>query len=226
MKEILLFTGGVDSFIAYFYLNRPPCLYVDLGHRYAEKEKKNVMRIAKKVGMDLRIESCLKLGKWEEEDANIPMRNMFLVMIGSYFADRIYLITQRGEMSIPDRSKEFYKKASEIISFLHGKKKEVYSPFFNMTKQDIVGWYKEQGLDLDLLKETISCFSSAEGRCGRCPACFRQWVAFSYNGIDVDFRNDITKWEGIKTYKKKLLKGEYEERRTKQTLEVLRRYGL
>jgi len=136
------------------------------------------------------------------------------------------MITQRGELSIPDRSPEFFDEATKMLTFLHGKYKEVVTPFLKLTKQDMVSWYKMQGLDLELLKQTSGCFSEEEGSCGNCPACFRQWIAFAYNDITLTFNRDITKWEGIKEYKQKMLDGKYEKRRTKQTLEVLRKYEL
>ena len=44
-KDILLFSGGLDSYIAYFYLQNPTCLFIDLKHKYAEIEKRTVCRL-------------------------------------------------------------------------------------------------------------------------------------------------------------------------------------
>ena len=233
-KEILLFSGGIDSLCAYFYLNKPKCLYVKLGHKYQDEELKAVKNIAEKYDIDLEIEEMEFIGKFEEDDANIPMRNLFLSMIASFYADKIWLIVQKGETGsrgeAPDRTKDFFVNTSLTLSILNKRNIEIDSPFWNLTKQDLVQWVLDNVEDSkEILSNSFSCFNPIDGKqCGKCSACFRQFISLAYNGIDVKDRmvHDITKWDGIKNYVKKMKDGQYEEERTKQTKKVLKRYGL
>jgi len=229
MKTVLLFTGGIDSLVAHYYLDlelKEPhdLLYFNLGHRYSKQEMENAKQLAGRMGVDLRVEDFIKLGRFEEPDANIPARNLYLIMgAASLGYDKIYLIVQRGETSIPDRTLSFFINASSLLSTLYERDIEVDSPFWNMTKQDMVKWYKEKGLDTSLLIDTRSCYSPTKEECGNCPACFRKYVALVYNDIQPKFE---LKEEIISYYKEKLLKHEYDSVREKQTIEALKKVGL
>jgi len=94
---ILLFSGGLDSFVAWHFLNNPPTLYVGLGHRYMVHEIEMVKKLIPATIMET---NMLNLGAWEKKDANIPLRNAFLVMIASYYDKDVALIVQQGEMEI------------------------------------------------------------------------------------------------------------------------------
>ena len=85
---ILLFSGGLDSYIAWDYLGRPKTLYFDIGHKYCVHEIERI----KELVPDTIIDSRLRLSDWEEKDANIPMRNVFFVMMASFYGDRIVLV--------------------------------------------------------------------------------------------------------------------------------------
>jgi len=218
---ILLFSGGLDSFIAYHYLNKPKTLYVNLQHRYAVHEIEKV----KELIPDTIIDDRLFLGDWEEKDANIPLRNAFLTMIASNHADDIVLVVQRGEMEIPDRSPFFFNNFAEHLSFLHGKRITLTSPFFTMTKTDMVKWYLDGGLDPNILLKTRSCYSPTDKPCGNCSACFRRWVAFFNNDIHETMEQAIEYFDGLKKYVDKLERGMYEKRRTDETLLALKKAG-
>jgi 7-cyano-7-deazaguanine synthase in queuosine biosynthesis len=230
-KEILCFTSGIDSLIAWFYLKKPKCIYFKLGHRYEEEELASVKKLAEKLKMDLLIKEIPFLGEFEEPDANIPCRNALIMIAASLYADTVWLVVQKGETSIPDRSQEFFRDMNKMVMFLHGKeKKSIRSPFFEMTKQDMCEWFiKNVPKAEELLKMTFSCFNPIKGKgCGQCGACFRKFIALEYNGIDTKdlFVNDIKKWEGIKEYAKKFKAGMYDKRRERQTVKVLKEQGL
>jgi len=232
---VLLFSGGLDSFIAYHMLKEKfpkkkiYGLFVNLHTPYSEKELKVVKELSFKTRMDLLLQDC-NIAKWmtEEWGYTIPCRNLLLTAIGSYFSNKIYLISQRGETEIADRTHRFFKEASEEFSIFYGERIKV-GKVVNMTKQDMVKWYLKRGYNPNLLKETVSCFEKTESKlhCGKCPSCLRKAVALSYNGIDISdiFENDVTKSELIPKYIEKMKKGLYEKRRTRQTLEVFKKWG-
>ena len=38
MSDVLLFSGGIDSVSAWFYMGKPKCVYVDMMTKYSPKE--------------------------------------------------------------------------------------------------------------------------------------------------------------------------------------------
>lgn len=234
-NSLLLFSGGIDSLVGYFYLNRPSCLYVALRHRYMLKEYRAVSRIQFRLGNDLTISKNLDLKDSEKFDSTIPLRNALLLSIASEFIvnkddyDKyyIYLIVQKGEVSIPDRKPEFFEEISKFLSFLWEKEVVCTSPFFEMTKSDVIKWYLDNVGNIDLLKETVGCFSEGYGNCGLCQSCLRRAVSLYYNNIEcLDwFVNDVRKNPFIPEYINKMKKGLYDEQRTKETLSVFEKWG-
>jgi 7-cyano-7-deazaguanine synthase in queuosine biosynthesis len=223
-----MFSGGLDSLIAWYYLGKPKVVHVSLGHRYAASELVTVTSLAKQLDMDLVIDKRLSLGDYEAPDAYIPMRNLFLAMIGALYGDRVYMVFQYGEQSIPDRSPAFLEKATEMLSFLNGRKIIVDSTFLTMTKADMIKWYlNEYKGDPSILSRTFSCYSDhLMMPCGACAACFRRWVAFELNCLPTKFLNDITTWPGIKGYVDRIKAGKYDLIRAAEIETVLRRHGL
>ena len=76
---------------------------------------------------------------------------------------------------------------------------------------------------------TYSCFSEEPGRCGRCKACARAFIALSYAEIEIPvdfFETDILAWEGWKEYRNQIEGRGMEERRAQQTREVMVKRGI
>lgn len=176
---ILCFSGGLDSFVAYHYLNKPKTIYFDLGHRYVGNE----VKVVRKLLPNTIIETGLNLSRWEARDANIPMRNLFLSAYAALYDPEVVLVVQKGEMDIPDRSPTFFNMMTFNISFLTGKNCVVSTPFYDMTKTQMVAWYIKEGCNVRKLLETRSCYGVKDLPCGECSACFRRWVALTNNGI-------------------------------------------
>jgi len=226
----LLLSGGVDSYVAYLYLGKPPCIYIDTGAKYSIRESAAVDELMfHNRDLGLKKNFSLDLREFEHPDANIPFRNLLLITIAAEYFDKIFIVCQRGEQSIPDRTNKFFEDASKLLSYLKGTKVEIVNVFADMTKQDIVAWYLTNSHDIDILKKyTWSCFDNKRGRCGECATCFRLWVALRYNNVDTTgwFMNDVRLWGGIPDYVRKMKAGEYELRRTEQTMQVLKKEGL
>jgi 7-cyano-7-deazaguanine synthase in queuosine biosynthesis len=231
--KVLMFSGGVDSLCAYFFLKKvgvvvDRLLYVALGHRYQRQELNAISRIALFPyfkDTELIIETGINLGKWEQPDAYIPLRNLFLACVGSLYGNEVYFVFQEGEQSIPDRTRQFTASATNILSYLHSRQVYVKGLFMDMTKVELVKWYLENVGDVDLISETFSCFNPIDHTpCKRCGACFRKWVAFKLNNLPI-FDID-TSWHGLKEYKEKALRNEYGDKRSKEILQALSLIGL
>jgi 7-cyano-7-deazaguanine synthase len=216
-EKILLFGGGIDSYVAYHYLKKPQTVYFNLGHKYAQKERIKVQQLIPTTIID----RSIYLGDIEQKDSHILYRNLFLVLLASAkYSDNIYLCGVKDDR-VEDNNKDFYARASELMSLLSGRKITVSSPFIDMTKDEVVKLYlKHYGTTDDLLA-TYSCFSEIEmNYCGKCPACFRKWIVLRNNGLKIDFYNE----ELIEEYRQKCLKGVYDPDRARITLGVIDEY--
>jgi 7-cyano-7-deazaguanine synthase in queuosine biosynthesis len=184
------------------------------------------MEMVKKLIPKTTIDDRLNLADWEEKGANIPLRNAFLIMIASKYDKDVVLVLQRGEMEIPDRSVYFVNTFGEWLTFLWNEQVTVSTPFFDMTKTDMVKWYLDRGLDPNILISTRSCYSPEEKPCGNCAACFRRWVAFTNCGLEEEYDYPIKNFDGLKKYVDKMQRGLYEEKRTSETLLALKKAGI
>jgi len=220
---LLMYSGGMDSYIAWKFLREPETIYFDFGHRYSEWEKLAIEQTIP----DTIIDSSINLSQWEEPDANIPLRNAFLIMMASNYDKDLVLVVQRGEMSIPDRSYPFFSKFGAWLTWMRGEGKSytISSPFFNLTKTEMVRWYVDEGHDVEQLLLTRSCFSEVGLPCGQCGACFRRWVALTNNDLEEEYTNNILEWDHISDYVEKMKKGMYDELRTKETFKALQAAG-
>lgn len=215
--KLLLYSGGMDSFIAWEYLNRPATLYVDLQHRYAKQEMDAIIDTIPWTIIDKR----LSLKDQEDKDAHIPMRNAFLLMIASFYNNDIVLVVQKGEMTIPDRSDKFFQSFGSWLSWMNNTTMKISTPFADMTKTQMVTWYLDSNLPIEMLLRTRSCFSNTSTPCGACAACFRRWVALQNNGLHENYLLPMLQWDGVKEYVTKMEQGKYDEMRTKETMQAL-----
>ena len=229
LSEILLMSGGLDSYVAWLKLNKPPCLHFQKHSKYSGNEYRAVIRLKHlHPEMTLIFRNVLWLRKFEQPDAHIPMRNVHFVSIASHLADKIYLPCQLGEREIPDRSDKFFREYSQFLAWQYGREKTIDPVFWEETKGDLIKWYIEQGYPIENLKKTYSCFSGERERCGRCKSCFRLACALEYNGIQIDdwFSKNPFDWEGVSEYIKHIKLGQYEPRRAEQMKSVLKKRGL
>jgi len=200
-KEVLLFTSGVDSFIAREFLidsgHDIDCLYFNHGGRYTNHEVEKIKSLLYPVIIDTR----LNLGDIEEDDAHIPNRNiLFTTLALSLGYKKVWL---GGSLSdrVGDNKSEVYQRYSELLTTVNEEYCRIDSPFYDCYKDDMVRWYtrRHPASRIDLLKDTFSCFNPLDeekerdvyvqglkGRyvtkeCMNCPACFRK-SAVLYSG--------------------------------------------
>ena len=76
MTKILLYSGGLDSWLI-SRLWRPDIkLYVDMKTKYSSKEISNLYKNEDQFNL-----IDFTLGQWERDDAIIPLRNLYLIMV-------------------------------------------------------------------------------------------------------------------------------------------------
>lgn len=185
VKKVLLYSGGMDSWLISKIWNPDIKLYIDINSSYSKEE---IKRLPKDVVLE-----NLDLSKWEREDKIIPLRNLFFAMIGSFYGDEICLGATAGDRVL-DKSPEFAKMSSQLLSFLYSKQHwtdersiRINVDFKNNSKTMLVKKYKENGGDLDeAFNESFSCYCPDDkgNECWNCKPCFRKWVAFKNNGYN------------------------------------------
>lgn len=197
--KVLLMSGGVDSFIAYYLLGKPNIIYFDINSGYSEAEKANLL----KMYPDIIIDNTLSfLGKMERDNFYIPYRNIFFMLIASLkYSHNVYLGGTRDD-SMPDNNKTVYKIMSKLLSVISHEKVKITSPFWSMSKVDICQEF-DRRFDGSLLLNTYSCYLGKEEECAKCIACFKKRVALFSVGIELpfygnkvisDYKNNINKY--------------------------------
>ena len=215
-KEVLCLSGGLDSVIAHYYLKEKlgyavDTIYFDYGG-YCSDE----IPVVKGMFPNTIIDSDLTLSKWNESDPNayVPYRNlMFAAKAASYGYEIVFMAGVKDDV-VEDKSPEAFKLMSCALSKLGKKLVDVKSPFWDMTKAQIVEWFLKdsevKSIARRILHESLSCYAPINGEaCLCCPSCFRKWNALWENGIQSNFLNE----DMMRLYYKKAMNEEYIEER-------------
>lgn len=227
-RQVLLFSGGLDSYPAWHYLGRPPTVYFNLGHRYLGPELAAITELAERCGIPVEISDELNLAQWEAPDAIIPMRNVYLAMLAANRAETAWCVGVRGD-HVADKSPEAFAEISAFISRYTGSPFTLDSPFWSMTKTEIVAWYLAEGLPAEDLLLTYSCSRDDESRvhCGRCSSCLRRWISLVNNDVTADFELDPWTWERVGSYYVPAMRdGTYPDHRANEFFAALQKVGV
>ncbi len=215
---ILCFSGGVDSYIAWHYLGTPPTVYFQLGTKYSIKEQKVVEKLIPNTIIDF----SLDLESRELPNSYVPFRNLHLALLASKYDHQIIIVGLKDDMVEDKTPSAFGHMTACMNSIEKDKDYFVTSPFWHMTKEEIVAWYMKTVGDVYPLLRTVSCYSEEDTNyCGKCPSCFRKWVAFRSNRIEIEFYNHPL----MKEYVSKARQGIYNEKRNIAILREVERYG-
>ena len=232
--HVVLYSGGPDSLITYHTLKeryrgndeqKVIPVYFDLGHRYLFQEQLAVILTVP----ETRFHSELGfIGNWEEDDAHIYMRNIFLTMVATrhYPNSYIHLSVQKDELEVPDRRPQTFAAMNALFAAMDIPS-AVTSLWTYKDKVDMVIQYCATGGSLKRLFNTWSCYNPTENgqliHCGDCPACIRRHLAFVYAiGEDgTDYLVDPKSSETAKTYLARAKAGYYSEDRNRRILSVL-----
>ena len=192
MKKVLLYSGGMDSWLIDKIWKPDIKLYVNIHTRYSEKELEKLDTSNVQV-------FDFPLGMWERDDAIIPLRNLYLVMVACNITGsedvEICLGATNGDRVL-DKSYEFVNKTNDLLNYLYqpqhwipeGKKVKVCIDFKDKTKTDLIKLFVENGGNIDdAFKQSFSCYNPVDGHeCWSCKPCFRKFVSFAVNGYEFD----------------------------------------
>lgn len=208
MNDILCFSGGLDSYIAWHYLGKPPTIYFDTRLPHCAKELEMVTHITEgKVIIDHSLDFS------SEKEIYIPHRNMLFASRASVYGDRVWIAGVKDDM-VEDKTENAFNLMSICLSTIGKKNVTVDSPFWSMTKTDICKWYikheKRNGkklgeIEYNLANKSISCYLNGTAPCYMCKSCFRKACAMYNSGLGYCFING----DMVKEYYNKALNENY-----------------
>ena len=183
--KVLLYSGGMDSWLVRQLWKPDVLLYVNMDTEYSQQEMSKLPDDCKVV--------TLPLGQWERADGIIPCRNLILATIASNYGEVIALGATRDDL-VFDKTSFFAYQASQMLTYLNspqhwtaGREIEVTLPYKHLSKSELLKQYVDvcNGDLHTAFSSTFSCyFPTPEGsECWECKACFRKWIAFANNGL-------------------------------------------
>ena len=179
MKKVLLYSGGMDSYIINYLWKPDVKLYIDYG---TEQNKEEIKRLPKDV-----IIKKVDLKEYIENDGKntIPLRNLLFANIAINYGDIVALGGVRDDLHY-DKSRRFARRATKLFNSVLTKedskrKVKIVVPYRKYTKRELLQLYVASGGDLEKLKsESWSCYTPQNGKaCGKCNPCKRKEKAIS-----------------------------------------------
>lgn len=227
-KKVLLYSGGMDSWLISQIWKPDVLLYVNINGRYNKQEMSHLPE-------DVVIEN-LDLSKWERPDKIIPLRNLYLIMLASNYGDKICLGATAGDRVL-DKSFTFAEKTTDLLRYLYSpqwwnptqRDIEVCLDFKDKTKTEILQMYLDQGGSIEKAwKESFSCYEpDDEGHvCMSCKPCFRKFISFAELGfIDESWLPTVIPYIGREIVPD-IVAGTYGrgEKEEKQIMEIYNKY--
>lgn len=174
MKKVLLYSGGMDSYIINYLWKPDVKLYIDYG---TEQNKEEIKRLPKDV-----IIKRIDLSEYIENDgkSTIPLRNLLFANIAINYGDIVAIGGVKDDLHY-DKSKRFARKSTRLFNFVLTKedskrKVKIVVPFRDYTKKELLQTYIARGGSInDLKTKTWSCYTPKKGKpCGECNPCKRK----------------------------------------------------
>lgn len=193
--KILLYSGGLDSYIISKLSPPDRALYFHLNLPYNEAEIKTMgmLDTAFYVLYPFGNGGVGGIGGFELDNKIIPLRNLFFALYASYYGNEIILGATKGD-STHDKDQPFCDMVTQLVQYIYDppekaplscrESKFILSiPYRKYTKTQMVKMYLDKGLPPEMLLKTRSCYGVGEKECGECRSCFRKAVALRNNDI-------------------------------------------
>ena len=135
-------------------------------------------------------------GHYEDESMKVtvvPNRNAIMASIAIGYAvsldfDRVALGVHAGDHAIyPDCRPVFIKALSVLAEVSNYKPIDIYTPYINFSKSNIVA----RGINLEVdFSLTHTCYKGNDNACGKCGSCKERLEAFKENNIKDPIKYD------------------------------------
>lgn len=209
MKSVVLLSGGLDSQVLAEHLiskgDQLYCLSIHYGQRHNKElafaneftRSRDLPHITLDLsGLNALLTSSSQTGNIPVPDGHytensmkltvVPNRNMMLLSMAIAWAvdlkaDRVAYAAHSGDHTIyPDCRPEFVEAMNRAAQLADWHQVQIYTPFVEMTKADIVKEGARLGLDF---KGTWSCYKGLSEHCGACGTCVERKEAFELSGV-------------------------------------------
>lgn len=194
MKTVLLYSGGMDSWLISKIVNPDIKLFFDLNTASSNAEKQ-------RLSSDVVIDKTLRgLGDLERSDGSfiLPLRNLYFITRAAEYGDRIILGTNQTDAH-NDKTYEFAQKLEDVLNYYYGPSIDGLSEikdivvdfsFKKYSRKDLCRLYLESGGTVEqAINDSFSCYTPVEDgekllECHNCKACFNKMMGFYVNGVD------------------------------------------
>lgn len=174
MKKVLLYSGGMDSYIIDRLWKPDVKLFIDYGTEQTAEERK---RLPKDV-----IVKEIDLSQYIENDGinTIPLRNLLFANIAINYGDIVAIGGLKDDLHY-DKTKKFAKQTTKLFNSVLSKEKskrkvKIVVPYRGFTKKELVQLYIARGGSIEKLQtESWSCHRPKDNKeCGECIPCIKK----------------------------------------------------
>lgn len=243
---VLLYSGGLDSYVTYYYLTRAKRLnvvpvYFCLANAYQWFEEEHILSMKE---FKVLVNPCIDLGDLEDpEDFHIPMRNVILMILAAIRYHQNVFIGSVYDDNSPDGNEKVFKAVTKLLNQVEVK--AGYADSFSISaplqsdglrKSQACRWFVQNIASPEVLtRNSASCFKPvAEGEvelpsvpirdgdykshhCYSCACCFRRNASLFSVGVKLPFYNQ----DLAEDYRKKFKEGRYDIVRTQTSIKYI-----
>lgn len=234
-RNVILSSGGLDSYLCwYLFCQDAVNVFIKINHPYQKKELNVVNQLQKKIkNFKLIIHDGSNIGQFEDNLSGIiPNRNAEFILSSAQYGENIFIGVIKNEIN-SDKSPEFFKSIIDVLNISNkkqywseGNKYKICIPTKKYTKSQLIKLYLEKGGSLELLDLTVSCYNKKYKQCGKCPSCFKRWVAYTNNGLIFKSKYNVVKWAKENGIIEKCKNGAYNKSRASEILLTLKKSGI
>lgn len=200
MSKVLMYSGGLDSFIISRNFDFDTIVFAILGN---EDNLQELERAKADPFINYRLEIVnMPISQFELANKIIPYRNHMLALLGAQYGSEIYFGFTGGDTT-KDKDFVFKSQMEGILNYFAIDQHKVrhphypYSiqmPYKEASKGAMVAEYIRKGNPVHSLWEVSrSCYDGGVKECGVCRSCLRKYTALAVNGIEgaaTIFRDD------------------------------------
>lgn len=188
MKKVLLYSGGMDSWLIDKIWEPDLKLYINMHTEYSNEE-------IKRLPSDVKVIDFPYLNQFVLPNSIIPLRNLYLYCIAANetkFEDVEICIGALDGDRINDKSQAFANKLNDLLNYLYQPQQsqparniKISMPFKKNSKRELCEMYVKKGGTLrEIYHSSFTCYHPQNGNeCLSCKACFRKAIPFIVAGM-------------------------------------------